>query len=232
MLRFEDEDLGQVPPVRAGTTLVRRLSLPRGLSPEDPRPRLPPGPRARTVAGWTTSGGRETPFGSRATPTSTASARRGRSPRRSSWSSAGPVGVSRALRLKPEPVHRPDVTAAADQEVAALDWSGFVATLPIDQLAGHGRRNRPLGHRSRRPSGRRNPQERSFRVGAVAAAAGSRELSCRRCACACRSELQRAADRSHRSAASTRALLLPRRRRAPDRGRRGLRQGAGADSAS
>ena len=45
----------------------------------------------------------------------------------------------RPLRLRTEQVHRPDVTAAAGQELAALDWSGFVALLDLRQLSRGGR---------------------------------------------------------------------------------------------
>ncbi len=44
----------------------------------------------------------------------------------------------RRLRLRTERVHRPDVTAAALQQFAALDWSGFVATLDAAELARKG----------------------------------------------------------------------------------------------
>ena len=45
----------------------------------------------------------------------------------------------RALRLETEPAHRPDVTATAAQQVAQLDWSGFVAKLDAVQLKTRGR---------------------------------------------------------------------------------------------
>lgn len=40
----------------------------------------------------------------------------------------------RAVRLRTEAKHRPDVTAAAAQQFASLDWSGFAATLDVSRL--------------------------------------------------------------------------------------------------
>jgi CDP-glycerol glycerophosphotransferase len=45
----------------------------------------------------------------------------------------------RAVRVTAEPVHRPDVTADSAQQLASLDWSGFVATLDVSKLARRGR---------------------------------------------------------------------------------------------
>ena len=42
----------------------------------------------------------------------------------------------RPLRLRARPVHRPDVTAHARQELADLDWSGFSATIDADVITG------------------------------------------------------------------------------------------------
>ncbi|MDQ3889412.1 MAG: CDP-glycerol glycerophosphotransferase family protein [Actinomycetota bacterium] len=44
----------------------------------------------------------------------------------------------RPLRLRARPVHRPDVTAGAGQELADLDWSGFSATIDGDLISGGG----------------------------------------------------------------------------------------------
>jgi CDP-glycerol glycerophosphotransferase len=45
----------------------------------------------------------------------------------------------RRLKLRTQAVHRPDVTASAAQQLAGLDWSGFVATLEGAQLRRGGR---------------------------------------------------------------------------------------------
>jgi CDP-glycerol glycerophosphotransferase len=45
----------------------------------------------------------------------------------------------RKVRLETSQVHRPDVTTAAAQEFASLDWSGFVATLDTNRLRRGGR---------------------------------------------------------------------------------------------
>jgi CDP-glycerol glycerophosphotransferase len=50
--------------------------------------------------------------------------------------SSGPE--PRTLRFRTEAVCRPDVTADADHPYAALDWSGFVATLAVDRLKRRG----------------------------------------------------------------------------------------------
>jgi CDP-glycerol glycerophosphotransferase len=42
--------------------------------------------------------------------------------------------AGRTVELRAQPVHRPDVTAAATQELVSLDWSGFVATLDTRRL--------------------------------------------------------------------------------------------------
>jgi CDP-glycerol glycerophosphotransferase len=47
--------------------------------------------------------------------------------------------LRRRLALKTEPVCRPDVTAAAFQRVAGLDWTGFLATLDVSRLKPRGR---------------------------------------------------------------------------------------------
>ena len=47
--------------------------------------------------------------------------------------------LRRRMRLATESVQRPDVTSNAAQEVAGLDWSGFVAKLDLAQLKRKGR---------------------------------------------------------------------------------------------
>jgi CDP-glycerol glycerophosphotransferase len=47
--------------------------------------------------------------------------------------------LRRRMRLATEPVHRPDVTSNAAQQIAGLDWSGFVAKLDLAQLKRNGR---------------------------------------------------------------------------------------------
>jgi CDP-glycerol glycerophosphotransferase len=49
-----------------------------------------------------------------------------------------PAGWSpRRIRMQVERIHRPDVTANAAQQIASLDWSGFVATLDAKELKAH-----------------------------------------------------------------------------------------------
>jgi CDP-glycerol glycerophosphotransferase len=47
--------------------------------------------------------------------------------------------LRRRLRLETGAVHRPDVTAGSAQEIASLDWAGFVATLDASRLKRRGR---------------------------------------------------------------------------------------------
>lgn len=68
----------------------------------------------------------------------------------------------RRLRLRTERVHRPDVTASSAQQVADLQWSGFTATLPVDQLERGG-----------------GVQEGSWEIGAVIRSGGLERTSWR-----------------------------------------------------
>ena len=45
----------------------------------------------------------------------------------------------RTVRLRVKTVHRPDVTVQAAQQIAALDWSGFAATLDLRRFRHRGR---------------------------------------------------------------------------------------------
>jgi CDP-glycerol glycerophosphotransferase len=62
--------------------------------------------------------------------------------------------------VRAEPLHRPDVTADADEELANLDWSGFVATVDPDAV----RRARPRW-------------EGNWEIGIVVRASGVRRTS-------------------------------------------------------
>jgi CDP-glycerol glycerophosphotransferase len=51
---------------------------------------------------------------------------------------ARPEGGGQRIPLRAEAVHRPDVTADSPQQVASLDWSGFVATIEPRELRSGG----------------------------------------------------------------------------------------------
>jgi CDP-glycerol glycerophosphotransferase len=139
VLRFEDEDLGEVPPIRRGRRWYgdypyrtdERLRIPQEVYRLEEE--LAPVARLRDVR-W-----------------------EGDALRIEGYAYVDLIGAPEAgaqkvelvarrvgsrfsrIRLRTAAVHRPDVTANSAQQLANLDWSGFVATLDADQLKRRGR---------------------------------------------------------------------------------------------
>jgi CDP-glycerol glycerophosphotransferase len=139
VLRFEDEDLADRPPVREGRSWYgdypyrndERLRIPRGtfrLADE-----LAPIFRLNDVR-WEGQALKIEGYAyidSVGAPTAGAQSVELHAERRSLW--------RRRVPLETVPVYRPDVTAAAFQRVAGLDWTGFEATLDVSKLKRRGR---------------------------------------------------------------------------------------------